>query len=105
MSAPAWGAATVIRGCRRCGGAAKVRRDFEGDVFCGPQCRAWEMEERFRAYYAVQRSTNQARRDRLNGVPLHTLYPGMVDVLAEVQSWRASYAQWAAARIERTFAA
>lgn len=100
MTAPAWGAATVIRRCLRCGGAAKVRRDFDGEVFCGPQCREWEMAERLRAYYAYQRTSHTIRRDRENGVPLHTRYPAMLETSVLVQSWRASYQAWAAARID-----
>lgn len=104
MTASAWGAATVIRRCLRCGGAAKTRRDHEGDVFCGPQCREWEMTERLRAYHAYQRTSIASRRDRLNGVPLHTLYPAMLETAALVQTWRASYQAWASAHERMTAA-
>lgn len=94
MSAPAWGAVTVIRRCLRCGSAAKVRRDFEGDVYCSNQCREWAIEEATRLRYQVSRMNWQTRRDRISGVPLHTLYPSMLAVLDAVQQRRPSYTQW-----------
>lgn len=105
-AATAWGSANVIKSCRRCGRAAKVRRDHVGPAYCTEQCRTWDRQEATALRVALQATRHESeRRDRINGIPLHTLYPGMVATGELVQTWRPSYTQWAIARIERMSAA
>lgn len=100
-TATAWGAATELAQCHRCGKTGRVPAGSRAHgrlIFCTTQCREWHEED-----VHIRKLNNQAarnfertwaRREAMRNTPMHELHPGMLEVMALVQSWRPSYCAW-----------
>lgn len=82
-----WGPAWIIKGCARCNRAIKRPKSQSGRrVYCTEAC--------FRAFMRDEQRARRWREKRSEvryGVPVHVVWPGMIEIADRVQKLRPSY--------------